>query len=88
MQAEFLRSLNGQGQCEAVVSHFEAGRVVSNEQTLGEYVKALARLDRLDGSRVMALMQVCGGRGTAMRLVHGGAMRGWTSCVGYQGSAR
>lgn len=29
-----------------------------NQETLGEYIKALAILDRLSGSRVMSVMQV------------------------------
>ena len=57
-KGEFLRALNQGGQCEAVVSHFEAGRVAFSQETLGEYIKALARLDRLSGSRVMSVMQV------------------------------
>lgn len=58
LQAEYLRSLNHQGQAEGVVSIFESNRVVYNSETLGEYVKALARLDRLDNSRVFNLVQV------------------------------
>ena len=40
------------------MSHFEAGRVTFTQETLGEYIKALAKLDRLDNSRVLSLMQV------------------------------
>jgi hypothetical protein len=57
-QAEHLRNLNAAGSSEAVAAAFESGRVAMTADTLGEYVKALARLDRLDNSRVMALMQV------------------------------
>ncbi len=57
-QADFLRNLNLQGQAEAVVSHFESGRVAFSQEALGEYIKALARLDRLDNSRVLSLVQV------------------------------
>jgi hypothetical protein len=58
MQVEHLRQLNHAGQSEAVISLFESGRVGFSHEVLGEYVKALARLDRLDSSRVMSLMQV------------------------------
>jgi len=36
-----------------VIREFESGRLVSNEATLGEYVKALVKMDRLDGSMLM-----------------------------------
>ena len=51
--------LNRVGQAEAVVAQFESGRVAFSEAALGEYVKALAKLDRLDNGRVLSLMQVC-----------------------------
>jgi ATP-dependent metalloprotease len=53
--------LNAVGQSEAVVSLFEGQRVAFTSETLGEYVKALSRLDRLDNSRVFNLMQVRAG---------------------------
>lgn len=58
LQADYLRSLNQQGQSEGVVTLFESNRVAYNPETLGEYMKALARLDRLDNSRVYSMVQV------------------------------
>jgi len=52
-----MRGYNQSGQPEAVISMFESGRVPFSQEALGEYVKALARLDRLDNSRMMSLMQ-------------------------------
>eukprot|EP00798_Chlamydomonas_sp_ICE-L_P010098 gene10098-7995_t len=76
-QAEVLRSMNAQGQSEAVIRHFESGQVAFGQETLGEYVKALARLDRLDNSRLMTLMQ----RGAD------GASRGAMSSPGFGASS-
>lgn len=45
-QAEYLRQLNASGHPEAVVQAFEGGRVAATEEAMGEYVKALVRLDR------------------------------------------
>uniref|UniRef100_A0A7R9VRD6 AAA+ ATPase domain-containing protein n=1 Tax=Chlamydomonas euryale TaxID=1486919 RepID=A0A7R9VRD6_9CHLO len=56
-QAEWLRTRNAQGDARGVVETFEAGRVAFTQDTLGEYIRALARLDRLDNSRVMSLVQ-------------------------------
>ncbi|KAJ9515052.1 hypothetical protein QJQ45_012578 [Haematococcus lacustris] len=56
-QASQLRQLNQSGQAEAVVGAFEGGRVAFTQENLGEYIKALARLDRLDNSRMLSLMQ-------------------------------
>ncbi len=56
-QAEYLARLNASGHAEAVVMQFEGGKVAFTQETLGEYVKALARLDRLDNSRVLSLVQ-------------------------------
>jgi hypothetical protein len=50
--------LNEQGQCEALIQHFESGRVAFTQDNLGEYIKALARLDRLDNSRLLNIIQV------------------------------
>lgn len=69
LQADYLRSLNQQGQSEGVVTLFESNRVTYNSETLGEYVKALARLDRLDNSRVYSMVQVrWWGRRLAIRM--------------------
>lgn len=56
-QASFLRDLNRRGDTEAVIRHYEGGRIVSSEATLGEYVKALARADRLDNSSLIRTLQ-------------------------------
>ncbi len=40
---------------------FESNRLAFTQETLGEYIKALARLDRLDNSRMLGLMQVGAG---------------------------
>ncbi|KAK9820213.1 hypothetical protein WJX72_007544 [[Myrmecia] bisecta] len=56
-QAEYLRSLNRRGEAEAVVRAYEAGQVASTEATLGEYVKALVKLDRLDSSSLVRTLQ-------------------------------
>lgn len=50
---ERLRDLNARGRFEDVIHEFESGGMVSNEATLGEYVKALVKLDRLDGSLLL-----------------------------------
>lgn len=41
-----------------MVASFESGSVAFNAETFGEYVKALARLDRLDNNRAFSLLQV------------------------------
>ena len=56
-QAELLQQLNRAGQPQAVVDAFESGAVALTEGAVGEYVKALVRLDRLDNSRVLAALQ-------------------------------
>lgn len=43
---------------EEVVKLFEGGRVAFTQDSLGEYIKALSRMDRLDNSRLMGLLQV------------------------------
>jgi hypothetical protein len=57
LQVELLQQLNRAGQPEAVVTAFESGAVAASEGALGEYVKALTRLDRLDGSRLLSTLQ-------------------------------
>ncbi len=37
---------------------FESGQAASNEATLGEYVKALVAVDRLDTSSLIRTLQV------------------------------
>lgn len=57
-QAAHLKQLNQARDPEAVVQLFEEGHVAVTADTLGEYIRALTRLDRLDHSRVLGLMQV------------------------------
>ncbi|EIE25196.1 ATP-dependent metallopeptidase Hfl [Coccomyxa subellipsoidea C-169] len=56
-QASYLRELNRRGDSEAVVRIFESGQAASNEATLGEYVKALVAVDRLDTSSLIRTLQ-------------------------------
>jgi ATP-dependent metalloprotease len=42
---------------EAVVRQYEGGQVPASEATLAEYVKALGKLDRLDGSALIRTLQ-------------------------------
>jgi ATP-dependent metalloprotease len=58
VQATFLQDLNSRGSYDAVIRHFERGGVVSSEATLGEYVKALAKADKLDNSSLLRTLQV------------------------------
>lgn len=57
-QAAQLRDLNRRGDPEAVIRAFESGAAVSSEETLGEYVKALVKVDRLDSSSLLQTLQV------------------------------
>ena len=58
-QAEYLRGLNHRGDAEAVIRAFEGGHVATTEAALGEYVRALALVDRLDSSALLRTLQVC-----------------------------
>jgi len=58
-QVEHLKQLNHGSNAEEVIKLFEGGRVAFTQDTLGEYIKALSRMDRLDNSRLMGLLQVC-----------------------------
>lgn len=58
MQANYLRQLNQKGDPEAVIRQFEGGRINSTEATLGEYVKALVKVDRLDSTALAQTLQV------------------------------
>lgn len=69
-QARQLRELNRRGDPEGVIRAFESGSVVSTEETLGEYVKALVRVDRLDSS---ALLQTLERGASGARASYGGA---------------
>ncbi len=53
----YLRALNKQNNPEAVIAAYESGSVASSEAALGEYVKALVRVDRLDSGALMHTMQ-------------------------------
>eukprot|EP00887_Chlorella_sp_A99_P002593 scaffold6.g2593.t1 len=52
-----LRDLNKQGNHEAVIGLFESGRVAVSAEAMGEYVKALARTDRLDSTALLQTLQ-------------------------------
>lgn len=54
-----MRRLNQRGDSEAVIRAFEGGYVASTEAALGEYVKALALVDRLDNGALIRTLQVC-----------------------------
>mmetsp|Transcript_10855 Transcript_10855/g.23362 ORF Transcript_10855/g.23362 Transcript_10855/m.23362 type:complete len:794 (+) Transcript_10855:251-2632(+) len=89
-QAELLRTYNSQGHAEAVIQHFESGRISVTQETLGEYIKALARLDRLDNSRVLSLVQRGASAATlasAGAMGRGAAFEGAAGASGYQGFA-
>lgn len=58
MQANYLRQLNQKGDPEAVIRQYEGGRISSTEATLGEYVKALVKVDRLDSTALAHTLQV------------------------------
>ena len=58
LQAKNLQELNNRGAFDAVIRQFESGSVVSTEASLGEYIKALARADRLDNSALLRVLQV------------------------------
>jgi len=57
LQVDYLRRLNRSGRSETVVQAFESGSVANTEEAMGEYLKALVRLDALDGSRLAATLQ-------------------------------
>ena len=58
LQAQHLRDLNARGDAEGVIRLFESGRVQSTEVSLGEYVKALVKADRLDNTMLARTLQV------------------------------
>lgn len=49
-QAAYLRDLNARGDADAVIQLYESGRVTASSSSLGEYVKALVKADRLDAA--------------------------------------
>ena len=57
-QAGYLRDLNRRGDSESVIRLFESGQAGSSEASLGEYVKALVAVDRLNTSSLVQTLQV------------------------------
>lgn len=57
LQVDYLRRLNRAGRSETVVQAFESGSIANTEEAMGEYLKALVRLDALDGSRLASTLQ-------------------------------
>jgi hypothetical protein len=57
-QAQYLKQLNHSGQHDAVIALFESGRLSNAEAMLGEYVTALARVDRLNNTALLQTLQV------------------------------
>ena len=56
-QAAHLRDLNRASQPEKVVQLYESGAVAASEANLGEYLKALVRVDRLNESALLKTLQ-------------------------------
>ena len=52
-QAQYLRDLNRQGQHDAVIQLFESERLAPTEAAFGQYIKALAKTDRLSSTALM-----------------------------------
>jgi hypothetical protein len=52
-QAQYLRDLNRSGQHDTVIQLFEAERLANTEEVFGQYVRALARADKLNGTALM-----------------------------------
>lgn len=73
-QVEHLKQLNQGSNAEEVVKLFESGRVAFTQDSLGEYIRALSRMDRLDNNRLMGLLQR-------------GAEAGFRGPAGYGGAA-
>lgn len=48
--------MNSQGRFEECIRDFESGAIPSNESTLSEYVRALVKMDRLDGSALLTTL--------------------------------
>jgi len=70
--ARSLRELNAAGREREVVQRFEAGAVGASEGAVGEYVKALVRLDRLDSNALLRTIQ----RGAAAEMGAAGGVAG------------
>ena len=56
-QQQYVKELVRNGQYETVVGIWESGQLVSPEAVFGEYVTALARLGRLDGTGLMETLR-------------------------------
>jgi ATP-dependent metalloprotease len=52
-QAQYLRDLNRSGQQDAVIQLFEADRLAPTEEVFAQYVRALAKADKLNGTALM-----------------------------------
>ncbi|KAI7839312.1 hypothetical protein COHA_007010 [Chlorella ohadii] len=57
-QAQYLRDLNRSGQHDAVIQLFEAERLANTEEVFGQYVRALAKADKLNGTALMQTLAV------------------------------
>lgn len=53
VQAQHLRELNRAGQHDAVIQLFESDRLAATEEVFGQYVKALAKTDKLNSTALM-----------------------------------
>ena len=69
LQAQYLRDLNRSGQHDAVVQLFESDRLVQTEEVFAQYVRALAKADKLNGTALMQTLY----RGAQSYLGHNGA---------------
>ena len=68
-QAQYLRDLNRSGQHETVIQLFEADRLAATEEVFGQYVRALAKADKLNGTALMQTLY----RGAQSYLGHAGS---------------
>lgn len=58
LQVRHLQNLNLRNDPEAVIRAYESGQIASNSGSLGEYVKALVKVDRLDHTALSSTLQV------------------------------
>ena len=80
-QQQYVKELLRNGQNETVVSLWESGQLASPEGVFSEYVTALARLGRLDGTGLMETLR----RGYASSAV--GGVGGGTAAAGMAAAA-
>lgn len=57
-QGEYMRRLAAGGHQDTLIALFESGRLANTEDTLGEYMKALVKTDRLSGSALLSTLVV------------------------------